>query len=135
MNQFNATIKSVETEENISIVVAAAAGINWHAMVIDNAETNEQLQEEKSVALVFKENTVSIAKNVTGLLSIRNRIPCTIVNIRQGNILSEVSLESNGNAITAIITTHAVKELNLQQGDTVEALIKTTDISLMQITP
>jgi molybdopterin-binding protein len=132
MNEFNAVIKSIETEDHISLVIAQAAGISFYTLVIDNQETADYLQEGKAVTLVFKENAVSLAKNLSGQLSIRNKLPCTITGMETGNVLSSVSLDCKGHKLVSVITTNAVKALNLQNGDHVEALIKTTDISLLQ---
>ncbi len=131
MNQLNAVIKAIHTEDHITLVVAQAAGIAFHTMVIDEPDTADYLQEGKPVSLVFKENAVSIAKNVSGMLSIRNRIPCTVSNLKMSEVLSKLALDVKGHVFYSIITTHAVKELNIQVGDQVEALIKATDISLM----
>ena len=132
MNQFNAVIKSIETEEQISLVVAQAAGISFYTLVIDNKNTAGYLQEGKAVTLVFKETAVSVAKNAQGQFSIRNRIACTVSRIQTGTVLSTVSLDCKGHIITSIITAQAANELNLQPGDGVEIFIKSTDISLMQ---
>lgn len=132
MNQLNAVIKSIATENNISLVVTQAAGIEFWALVIDNPQTASYLQEGKPISLVFKENAVAIGKEVSGMLTVRNRIPCTISRIDMGNVLSSIQLDCRGHVFSAVITTHSVKELNLTVGDSVEALIKTTDISLLQ---
>ena len=131
MNELTGIIKSITTEEHISLVVVEAAGIEWHTLVIDNPDTADYLQQGKGVKLVCKESAVSIAKKVTGLFSIRNRIPCLISEIKSGNVLSTVLLDCKVYKLASVITTNAVKELALQTGDEVEALIKTTDISLM----
>ena len=132
MNQFNAVIKSIETEEQISLVVAQAAGISFYTLVLDNRDTAGYLQEGKAVVLVFKESAVSIAKNGQGQFSIRNRIACTVSKIQAGSVLATVSLDCKGHIITSVITAPAINELNLQPGDSVELFIKSTDISLMQ---
>ena len=132
MNEINAVIKSIQTEGNVSVVVAQGAGIAFHSMVIDTPETANYLQNGKPVIVVFKESAVSIAKNISGALSIRNRIPCTVSGVQKGDVLTTVKLDCKGHVLESLITTDAAKELGLQTGDSVEALIKTTDISLQQ---
>ncbi len=132
MNELTGVIESITTEEHISLVVVKAAGTEWYTLVIDTPETTDYLQQGKSVALVFKESAVSIGKKITGLFSIRNRIPCLVSGIQSGSVLSTVSLRHNEQTLVSVITTNAVKDLALQTGDEVEALIKTTDIALMQ---
>lgn len=133
MNQLSGVIKSIITEEHISLVVVESAGFDWYGLVIDTPETASYLLEGKEIEIVFKESAVSIAKNITGLISIRNRIPCRITDIKIGAVLSTISLFFNGIFLSSVITTNAVKQLDLQIDDKVKALIKTTDISLMQV--
>lgn len=132
MNEINAVIKAIHTEGTVSVVVAQGAGIAFHSMVLDTPETAEYLQEGKPVVIAFKESAVSIAKNVSGLLSIRNRIPCTVSGVEKGDVLAMVKLDCKGHVFESLITTSAAEELDLKGGDSVEALIKTTDISLQQ---
>lgn len=130
MNEVNAVIKAIHTEGNLSVVIAQGAGIAFHSMVIDTPDTADYLQDGKPVIVVFKESAVSIAKNISGLLSIRNRIPCTVSEVKKGDVLATIKLDCKGHVFESLITTYAAEELALQPGDSVEALIKTTDISL-----
>ena len=132
MNEINAVIKAIHTEGNISVVIAQGAGIAFHSMVIDTPETASYLHEGKPVVVVFKESAVSIAKHISGLLSIRNRISCTILSVEKGDVLTTAKLDCKGHVFESLITTYAAEELDLKAGDSVEALIKTTDISLHQ---
>ena len=42
-------------------------------------------------------------------------------------------LDCRGQPLTSIITTRAVKRLELQEGDEVEALVKANEVSLMAV--
>ena len=132
MNQLQAVIKSIETEENISMVIVEAMGISFSILVIDTPATAAYLEEDNEVIMVFKATALSVAKNFSGGLSIRNRFPATIAAIQSGKVLSSVLLDCNGNMLEAVITTRSANALALQVGDTVEGLVKTNDISLMQ---
>lgn len=132
MNEFIGIIRLITSEEHISLVTVESAGTLWNTLVIDNTDTANYLREGNMVKLVCKESAVSIAKNATGLFSIRNRVACVISEIQTGTVLSSVLLAGTGLLLRSIITTNAVRELNLQIGDKVDALIKTTDISLLQ---
>ena len=131
MNQLNAVIKSIETEESISLVVVEAMGISFSVLVIDTPASAAYLEEGNDVIMVFKATAMSVAKNLSGGLSIRNRFPATIVAIEGGKVLSSVLLDCKGVMLEAVITTHAAEGLALQVGDAVEGLVKTHDISLM----
>jgi molybdate transport system regulatory protein len=132
MNQLNAVIKSVETEENISIVTVEAMGIPFSILVIDTPATAAYLEEGSEVIMVFKATAMSVAKSLSGGLSIRNRFPATVAAIQSGKVLSSVLLDCKGNMLEAVITTRSADGLALQVGDVVEGLVKTNDISLMQ---
>jgi len=131
MNQLHAVIKSIETEENISLVMVEAIDISFSVLVIDTPATAAYLEEGNEVIMVFKATAMSISKNLTGGLSIRNRFPATIAAIESGKVLSSVLLDCKGVMLEAVITTRSADGLALQVGDEVEGLVKTHDISLM----
>jgi molybdate transport system regulatory protein len=132
MNHLNAVIKSVETEDNISLVIVEAADILFSTLVIDTPATSAYLKEGNEIIMVFKETAMSIAKDLSGGLSIRNRFPATVTDVTCGKVLTSVSLNCKGIMLMAIITTRSANELAIKAGDTVEGLVKTNDISLLQ---
>jgi molybdate transport system regulatory protein len=62
--------------------------------------------------------------------SIRNRLPGIIEKIVSDKVVSEVVIRTKAGDVTSIITTGSVKRMNLQQGDTVFAIIKATEVSV-----
>lgn len=132
MNQLDAIIKSVEVEDNISLVMVEAAGITFSTLVIDTPQTAAYLQKGNAVIMVFKETAMSVAKNLSGELSIRNRFPAVITAIKSGIVLTRISMDCNGQQLAAVITTRSARTLSVSVGDKIEGLVKTNDISLMQ---
>lgn len=63
----------------------------------------------------------------------RNQIVGKVVSVRIEGLLSEVVISTGETHITAIITTSAVRELNLKKGDTAAALIKSTDVMIERL--
>ena len=63
----------------------------------------------------------------------RNQLAGKVVSIRVEGLLAEVVLKIGDNAITAIITAGAVRELQLKKGDTAAALIKSTDVMIERL--
>ncbi len=62
-------------------------------------------------------------------ISARNKIEGVITKIETGQVVSTVKIEiTKSTAVTSMITKEAVEELNLKEGDKVEAVIKATDI-------
>ena len=65
-------------------------------------------------------------------LSGRNQLPGEIIEIKRGDVVSEVVVQVGGNQIAGVITTTSVNNLELKIGDTVTALIKATEVSFIK---
>ena len=133
MNSLKGVITAIATEKDISLVTVTAAGEIFSALVIDTPATAAYLKPHHEIIMVFKETEMAIGKNLAGGLSLRNRFHATIRQIQAGKILSSVNLDFKGHHLCAIITTQSVNELHLTAGDTVVGLVKTNEISLMEV--
>jgi molybdopterin-binding protein len=60
----------------------------------------------------------------------RNQILGKVVSVRVEGLVAEVILATADSQITAIITADAARELHLAKGQTVAALIKSTDVMI-----
>ena len=66
-------------------------------------------------------------------ISARNKIEGVITKIEKGTVASTVKIEISKSAnLTSMITKEAVEELNLKEGDKVEAVIKATEILILK---
>jgi molybdopterin-binding protein len=63
-------------------------------------------------------------------ISARNKIAGTITSISQGAAIANVVLDVGGQRLVASITTEAVKDLGLTEGDPVIAVIKASDVMI-----
>jgi molybdopterin-binding protein len=63
----------------------------------------------------------------------RNQLAGKVVSVRIDGLIAEVVLSTGAADITAIITASAVRELQLKKGDTVAALIKSTDVMIERL--
>jgi molybdate transport system regulatory protein len=133
MNRLLGTITAIESNEHLSLVDVVAGQNTFTAMLMETPLNAPYLKVGNTVAILFKETEVSLAKNLSGQISLRNIIRGTVRQIRRGDILCEVVLDRTGQTITSIITTRAVKRLELQEGDEVDALVKANEVSLMEI--
>jgi molybdate transport system regulatory protein len=76
------------------------------------------------------------AGNVGYKLSARNRIRARITGIQNGDITSLIKLvTAKPILLTSIISKEAVDDLSLQEGDEVEAIIKSTEVMLGKVIP
>ncbi len=131
MNRLHGRITAIESSEHLSLVDVAVAGDTFTAILLETPASTPYLAVGKTVVVLFKETEVSLAKNLAGEISLRNRIRGTVKRVRHGQILSEVALDCHGQEIVSVITSRAVARLGLREGDNVEALIKANEVSLV----
>lgn len=65
-------------------------------------------------------------------ISGRNQLVGRVTRLETAGLLSKVSLDIGGQAVTAIITRDAVHDLKLKVGETVAALIKATEVMIIR---
>ena len=66
-------------------------------------------------------------------ISARNMIEGVVKGIGKGEVASTVKIEVSGPTIlTSMLTKEAVEDLNLKEGDKVEAMIKTTEVLVLE---
>ena len=61
-------------------------------------------------------------------LSARNQLPAKVISITAGEAMANVALDVQGQRLVASITVEAVRDLGLQEGSEVVAVIKATDV-------
>ncbi len=63
-------------------------------------------------------------------LSARNQIPARVTRITHGEAIANVELDAAGTRLVASITIEAVRELGIDVGSEVTAVIKASDVML-----
>lgn len=64
-------------------------------------------------------------------ISARNQIKGVVTEIKPGVVTARVMLDiGGGNRLSSVITMESVEELNLKPGDTVYAIIKSTEVMI-----
>jgi len=64
-------------------------------------------------------------------ISARNKMKGTIEEITLGSVMAKVKINiGNGNVISSVITIESVTDLNLKTGDTVYAIVKSTEVMI-----
>ncbi|HKP96474.1 MAG TPA: TOBE domain-containing protein [Fibrobacteria bacterium] len=132
MNRMHGTVIVLETEGEISLVEIAVEGARLTSLVLESEASAVYLAAGSPVTAFFKESEVSIAIAPASGLTIRNRIPCSILTVAEGRILSHLTLAWKGGTLHSLITTRALHELRLVPGLRVEALVKATEVSLAE---
>lgn len=131
MNKLNGVVTLVEHNATMSLVDIRVEDVHFSAMLLETPSTAAYLREGALVTLLFKETEVSLAKNLQGDISLRNRFTAQVSHVDEGEILSAVTLNFINKTVVSVITSRAVKRLQIAVGDTLEALIKANEVALM----
>lgn len=132
MNILTGIITQIQQSGAILLVDVAVAGQGFSALLIESATRPEWLQKSNTIDLVFKETEVSLAKNLSGLISLRNRMQCQVLQVERGELLSKITMQFQQHIISSAITTRAVDSLQIVVGDSIEAMVKANEVSLMK---
>jgi len=65
-------------------------------------------------------------------LSARNRLKGKIVELQLGGVMAHVVVQVGENLIESVITRRSAEEMGLKMGDTVTAIIKSTEVMLQK---
>jgi molybdopterin-binding protein len=66
-------------------------------------------------------------------ISGRNQLVGRVTDVKLGGLMAQVSISIGGQHITSIITADAVREMRLQKGQKVAALVKSTEVMIIRI--
>ena len=124
MNRLNGKIKLIHQAGGIVLTDVESCGYDFSVLVLYSLALPAWLQIGNEVNIIFKETEVSIGKNLSGLISMKNQLPCKIININRGELLSIIEMTFENEKVTSVITTRSADKLELKNGDTITALIK-----------
>jgi molybdopterin-binding protein len=63
-------------------------------------------------------------------ISARNKLPGKVTNVNAGEAIANVELDAAGMRVVASVTVEAVRELEIEPGADVTAVIKASDVML-----
>jgi molybdate transport system regulatory protein len=96
-------------------------------------ELNKNIKIGADVTLGVKASSISLAKNLSTGLSISNQLQTTIISVNNGTLLASIKLRFEDFILESIITLESSKRLSLHEGDTIVALIKSSDLSILEL--
>lgn len=73
MNRLNGQIAAIDSNSHMSLVDVAVGDDVFTATLLETPETADYLKVGNKVTLLFKETEVALAKDLSGLISLRNR--------------------------------------------------------------
>jgi molybdopterin-binding protein len=130
MSQFIATVSNIENCESVHIVTF---DFQDQTLFMVSLELNENIQVGTKVRLTVKPTHISLAKNFSGDVSFSNQLRSTVISIEKGQLLAAVKLEYFDTVLESIITVHALKNMDLNKGDEVTALIRASELSIQEV--
>ena len=131
MNKLSGQIVGIESSQHMSLVDVSVSGHMLSAVILETPATSHYLKVGEVVTLLFKETEVSLAKNLKGEISLRNRLSAVVEAVERSTILSKVILNFKDTTIVSIISTRSVDKMQIKRGDAVEWLVKTNEISIL----
>lgn len=130
MNKIEGEISDIKVNGALSLVKVTHNNIVMSSIVIDTPLTASYLKIGNHVRVVFKETEVIIGVGKDIQLSLQNKFEGKITEIKSDDLLSKLKINTQVGTIISIITTNAVKQLDLKVGKLVVAMVKTNEILL-----
>lgn len=132
MNVLQGKIVNLTSHGNVSLVKIDVHKSMVSALLIDSPSNLNHLKEGHPIQVIFKETEVIIGKGDVHEISMQNKFIGEISKISHGELLSKLTINTHVGSINSIITSNAVKQLDLKTGSKVTAMIKTNEIILSE---
>ena len=132
MNILKGTIEKLTVAGSLTLIGIKVNSIGLSAIVIDTPQTAPYLKVGNTITVVFKETEVIIGKGNTDEISLRNKFKGTVEILESKELLSKLIIDTTVGKISSIITTNAVKQLKLEIGTAVTAMVKTNEILISE---
>lgn len=132
MNSLSGIINQIEVNGSLSLVSIKVGDCDFKSIVVETPETAEFLKVDGPINVLFKETEVVISTDSNPQISLRNKMKALIQTIEKGKLLSKITMATNAGNVISIITTNAVKQLNLVEGSSVLAMVKTNEVLLSE---
>ena len=101
------------------------------SVIITRASCEDmRLSVDDTIYVLIKGTDIMLAKSFSGMISARNRARGIVRRIIQGDVLSKVFVESQGDMLHAFITNNSLREMAIHEGDEVMAIVKSTELIL-----
>lgn len=130
MNRLLGHISKVNQYDNLSLIEVNVNNTLFKSIIID--DSNSKYTINQNVEVLFKATEVVISTESNQNISLQNQFNCQITEIKQGELLSDLTLNFGELPLHSIITTQSVKKLNLTVGQSITAMVKTNEIMIAQ---
>ncbi len=130
MSQIIAQVQEIQSIQNLNLLSFTCNKTTLNMMSLD---LSDMVMKDSQVMLTCKPTAIAIGKNIQGELSFTNQLHVKILSIESGELLSVLKLQFEEFILESIITADSQKRMQLQVGDKVVALIKSSDLSIAKV--
>lgn len=125
-------IKAMEEKLHRSLVQTKVGGKTGGGATLTNEGSKLLKEFRRTRKLIFNVLDDQEAwEDVRYTLSARNKLKGKVIEVKRGQVTSQVKVRLlTAMTVTSVVTNDAVEDLELEEGDTVEAIIKSTDVLL-----
>jgi len=127
MNKLVGKVKEIKV---MDVVTYIDVEIKGSGLRLIKFKAPKWLSVGDTVYCQFKEASVCVSKECPGKVSIENRIPSTLIDVRKSESLCELTLESEIGVVVSLITTDAYENLVLEKECEATILLRGIDITL-----
>ncbi len=130
-NQFAGSVTAIrEGIVDSEVTIRLNPELELTAIVTRDSAENLNLAVGSDIMAFVKASSILLVIEDKARISARNRFTGKIVNIHQGSVNAEVTLELGRHALTAVITLDSVKSMGLTAGQSVTAVFKASSVFL-----
>jgi molybdopterin-binding protein len=90
-------------------------------------------QLDKFLHVARSKGDIASRRSGFRLVSARNQLIGRVTDIKISGLMAQVTVSIGGQRITSVITADAVREMRLRKGETIAALIKSTEVMLLRV--
>ena len=103
---------------------------------VKTAGGHHRVPEKEMERILYREsNSEAVPERRSNYrrISGRNQLVGRVTDVKVSGLMAQVSISIGGQHITSIITADAVREMRLQKGQKVAALVKSTEVMIIRV--
>lgn len=130
MNFIPAKISNITATQELCLVDFSTYEAS---MSMVSLHLDEKMTQGKEVLLGVKATAIGLSKRALTECSLSNQLQTEVLCIKKAEILSSITLQFFDTQLESIITTRSLERLKLKEGDSVTALIKASELSIIEL--
>jgi len=130
MNKIIATITTLEYRDNVSLV---GFGVGEEYLEMVSLGVSDALKVGSEVVLGVKATNLILSRERLKGVSIANQVSVTVIKVDVGALLCRVLLDFEGATWESVYSITSVAQMPLAVGDRLFALMRSSDLSIVEV--